>query len=92
MYSLHPSKQYRKAFKRLHHSGRFNGGELENALSLLAAGDMLPTRYENHQLRGKYSDCFECHVKNDLLLIYKVDDGSQKIALVKLGSHFELFR
>lgn len=92
VYSLHPSKQYRKTFKRLHHGGRFDVGELEKVLTLLAAGDTFPVRYANHQLKGKYSDCFECHIKSDLLLIYKIDDTSKKIALVKLGSHSELFR
>ena len=91
MYSLHPSKQYRKAFKRLNRSGRFDASELENVLALLVMGNTLPVRYANHTLQGKYSDCFECHIKSDMLLIYKIDSEQQKIALVRLGSHSELF-
>ncbi|MBA2728450.1 MAG: type II toxin-antitoxin system YafQ family toxin, partial [Parachlamydiaceae bacterium] len=30
-----------------------------------------------------------CHVKNDLLLIYKVEDGN--LFLTRFGSHSELF-
>lgn len=92
MYSLHPSKHYRKAFKRLVHSGHFDVSELENVLAMLAMGNTLPARYANHPLQGKYSDCFECHIKSNVLLIYKIDAEQQKIALVRLGSHSELFR
>ena len=92
MYSLHPSKRYRKAFKRLIRSGRFDSRELEKVLNMLAAGHALLPQYGNHSLQGQYSDCFECHIEGDLLLIYKIDAKEQKIALVNLGSHSELFR
>ncbi len=92
MYSFHPSKQYRKAFKHLARSGRFDAYELEKVLATLATGGILPSRYANHSLQGKYSDCFECHIESDLLLIYKIDTTMQKIALVRLGSHSDLFR
>lgn len=91
MYSLHPSKQYRKAFKRLAHSGRFDAKELERILDMLAMGDVLPTKYENHALQGKYSDCFECHIKSDLLLIYKIDMVRAKSRSLDLAAHSELF-
>ncbi len=92
MYSLQPSKQYAKGFKRLSRSGRFDCHALNEVLNALAAGESLPARYDNHPLQGIYADCFECHIKSDLLLIYKVEETEGKIALLKIGSHSELFR
>lgn len=48
-----------------------------------------PKRLKDHALSGDWKDHRECHLKPDLLLIYRItDDG---ITLVRLGSHSELF-
>jgi len=92
VYSLHPSKRYKKALKRLTRSGQFDWKKLDAVLDILASGNVLPPRYGNHSLQGKYADCFECHIKSDLLLIYKIDEVERKIAVVRIGSHSDLFR
>lgn len=45
--------------------------ELKIVLELLAANKELPTKYRAHSLIGYYQGYMECHVKPDLLLIYK---------------------
>jgi len=40
-------------------------------------------------LQGKLKDFRECHIKNDLLLLYKIDNDS--LILVDIGSHNQLF-
>lgn len=42
-------------------------------------------------LTGQYNGCMECHVGNDYLLIW-IDEDSDTIGLVRLGSHSELFK
>ncbi len=49
----------------------------------------LDIKYRNHNLIGNYKGYKECHVQPDLLLIYKV--VANKLQLVRLGSHSELF-
>lgn len=59
-------------------------------LSLLSKGVVLPSKYRLHKLRGPYSGFLECHVKPDLLMIFRLEDNS--VYLLRLGSHSELFR
>ena len=44
----------------------------------------------DHPLTGNWIDHRECHVKPDILLIYKSDETT--LFLERLGSHSELFR
>lgn len=56
----------------------------------LAFGQSLPVKNRNHRLTGNWKDHMECHVRPDVLLIYR--DIDNVIELVRLGSHSELFR
>jgi mRNA interferase YafQ len=60
------------------------------AIALLAEGQPLPERYRDHPLAGEWDDHRECHLKSDLLLIYRKPDA-EVLQLVRLGSHSELF-
>ncbi len=50
---------------------------------------MLPRRYFDHQLSGEWNDHRDCHVRPDLILIYRKPDDAN-LELVRLGSHSEL--
>lgn len=56
----------------------------------LAANVPLALRLHDHALSGPWKDHRECHVKPDLLLIYRLPNA-EKLQLVRLGSHAELF-
>ena len=65
------------------------GSLLAEVIGLLRSDLALPERCRDHRLSGPWADHRDCHVKPDLVLIYrKVDDALQ---LVRLGSHSELF-
>jgi len=58
-------------------------------VDMLAADKPLPRRNFDHPLTGDWSDHRDCHIRPDLVLIYrKPDDAS--LDLVRLGSHSEL--
>jgi mRNA interferase YafQ len=42
-------------------------------------------------LLGEYKGCMECHIEGDFLLIW-IDEETDTIELVRLGSHSELFK
>jgi mRNA interferase YafQ len=67
--------------------------DLENLLpaviALLATDTRLPEKYVDHPLRGEWKDFRDCHVKPDLVLIYR-KSGRDVLQLVRLGSHSEL--
>ena len=62
---------------------------LMDVVNLLAADQPLPRRNVDHPLSGEWKDFRDCHIRPDLVLIYrKPDDDS--LELVRLGSHSEL--
>jgi len=65
--------------------------ELENILDMLAKGLKIPSKNTNHRLSGEFKDCFECHIKPDVLLIYKIEKLEITILLLRIDSHSKLF-
>lgn len=63
---------------------------LSSVVSLLIEDKPVAEKNRDHALAGEWRDFRECHLRPDLLLIYrKVDAGV--LQLVRLGSHSELF-
>ncbi len=55
----------------------------------LANDQLLPGRYYDHALVGDWKDHRDCHIKPDLVMIYRKTEP-QVLQLVRLGSHSEL--
>lgn len=64
--------------------------DLMPVLMALLNDQPLAPRYRDHELIGDWVGYRECHVKPDLLLIYKKPDA-ETLRLARLGSHSELF-
>jgi mRNA interferase YafQ len=58
-------------------------------LSLLVNDRPLPDKMRDHALAGEWKDHRDCHLKPDLVLIYRVPDA-ERLELVRLGSHSQL--
>ena len=65
-------------------------GLLAGVIGLLAADRVLPAAASDHPLSGQWNDHRDCHVRPDLVLIYRKVDNDV-LQLVRLGSHSELF-
>lgn len=63
--------------------------ELIPILKALACDQLLESRHRDHALGGEWRDHRDCHVKPDLVLIYRKPDEAV-LQLVRLGSHSEL--
>ena len=63
---------------------------LANVITLLASDAPLPVANRDHALAGEWKDHRDCHIKPDLVLIYRLPD-EKTLELVRLGSHSELF-
>ena len=81
-------REYKKALSTPRH--RDLATLLESIGSILAADVPLAARYRDHSLTGEYTGHRECHLKPDLMLIYKKPDPAT-LRFVRLGSHSELF-
>jgi mRNA interferase YafQ len=58
-------------------------------VSTLATDQPLETCHRDHALTGEWKDHRDCHVKPDLVLIYRKPDTGT-LQLVRIGSHSEL--
>lgn len=64
---------------------------LESILLNLANDQTLLESQRDHSLNGNWVGYRECHIKPDLLLIYRKPDDAT-LQLARLGSHSDLFR
>ena len=86
---LRYSTQYKKDFKRY----RYRPDKLKIILEvfkMLENEEELPKELKAHKLKGQYKGCIECHIEDDLLLIW-LDEESDFIYILRLGTHSELF-
>jgi mRNA interferase YafQ len=63
---------------------------LVEVLYCLVKDEQLPEKYRDHALTGNFKGFRDCHVKPDLVLIYKLTDDDI-LELHQLGSHSEIF-
>ena len=91
MREIRYTHRFKRDYKR-EKSGRHRKN-LDTALlevvNLLAADTDLPYRNFDHPLSGDWVDHRDCHIKPDLVLIYRKPD-EEHLDLVRLGSHSEL--
>ena len=73
MYTPQFSKAFRKSYKKLRRSGKFPREEVEKVVAILVRGENLQHKYQDHGLTGKMEGYRECHIRPDLLLIYKIE-------------------
>ncbi len=86
------SKKFKQDYKRLINSVNSETvNELLTVIEMLANGQALPEKYKDHLLKGNWKGYRECHIKPDLLLIYKLENDELTLTLVRTGSHSELF-
>lgn len=91
MRTIEPTGQFKRDYKReskgLHRQAL--ASSFVAIVTTLANDQPLADKYRDHALTGSWSDHRDCHVKPDLVLIYrKLNDAV--LQLVRLGSHSEL--
>lgn len=83
--------QFRRDYKREakgQHRATLDA-ELMPVVKALACDHPLEPRHRDHALTGDWKDHRDCHIKPDLLLIYR-KPTDEVLQLVRLGSHSEL--
>ena len=64
--------------------------KLMQIVCYLEEAGRVPREYDPHKLHGIYEGCMECHIEDDFLLIW-IDEATDTIKLLRLGTHHELF-
>jgi mRNA interferase YafQ len=86
---LRYSTQYKKDFKRYKHQPE-KLQILLNVFRMLENEEKLPKEFKAHKLKGLYKGCTECHIEDDILLIW-LDEDNEFIYILRFGTHSELF-
>lgn len=90
MLSIERTGQFKRDYKRAK-AGR--GADLDElfkaAMILLANERPLPPANRDHALKGNHKGCRDCHLKPDVVMIYRKTKTA--IELVRIGSHSQLF-
>lgn len=93
MYLIKKTKVFEKSYKKIKNSG-IKQSTLEDlfyVVNSLSCGKNLAVSYKDHKLNGKHENYRECHIKGDLLLIYKIEKQNLILVLANIGSHSQLF-
>ena len=83
------SNQFKKDFKKARRLPLPDLKKIFEVISNLEQEITLDVKYKDHDLSGNWSNFRECHIKPDLLLIYKTSNN--ELQLARIGSHSELF-
>tara|TARA_R110002020_G_scaffold11538_2_gene43266 strand:- start:3829 stop:4098 length:270 start_codon:yes stop_codon:yes gene_type:complete len=89
MYSLEYSTQFKKDFKKITKMPIPDVLEVGNIISQLQRGETLHPKHVDHALTGNWNGFRDCHIKPDLVLIYRV--ANENLQLARIGSHSDLF-
>lgn len=87
-YQIELTKEFKKSFKKLNETNKNLALEI---IQTLADGEKLHTKHKDHKLKGEYQDFRECHIRPDLLLIYKKQQKILSLVCIDIGSHSDLF-
>lgn len=91
MYKLVASKRFKKDYRKLAKAGLFDTKLINQVIGTLMRGELLAQNFRDHALKGQLNGFRECHIKPDLLLIYRVYNEKSILELIRIGSHSQLF-
>ena len=90
MKEIKAAKSFKKDIKRYANQPKKLHELYEFIDKYLRTGEPIPAKYRAHMLIGDFAGHMECHIEGDYLLIW-LDEATNMIKLIRLGSHSELF-
>ena len=90
-YEIKYSKDFKKGLKRIKNDKKALD-LVKSVIIRLANDEILEPKFNNHKLIGEYAGFMECHIRPNLLLIYKKEERNLILLCLALGSHSELFK
>ena len=89
MLVLDYSSQFKKDFKKITKLPIPEISEVGNVISILQKGLILESSYVDHALVGNCLRFRDCHIKPDLVLIYRIHETYFQLA--RIGTHNDVF-
>jgi len=89
MLILDYSSQFKKDFKKITKLPIPEIIEVGNVISTLQKSLILDAKYVDHALVGNWHGFRDCHIKLDLVLIYRIHETYLQLA--RIGTHNDVF-
>ena len=92
MRAIDRATAFRRDYRRLRADPRHHDveGLFLDIVTTLASDQPLPAKHHDHPLSGRWAGYRDCHLKSDLVLIYR-KRGTDLMELVRIGTHSALF-
>jgi len=86
-------ESFKKDIDRNKKSGQYSKKDfsiLKSLITSLQIQDKIDPKYKRHPLKGELKKFESIHIRNDWLLIFKID--KQYLNLVMLGKHTQIYK
>ena len=83
------TRRFKRDYKREKRSDAALDDVFQPIIAMLVVDAVLPPSLSDHPLTGEWKGYRDCHIKPDLVLIYRKTEGA--LTLARIGSHSELF-
>ncbi|ULO02425.1 toxin-antitoxin system, toxin component, YafQ family [Campylobacter sp. RM5004] len=88
-YQILKSKGFKTDFKKLSKEDKKLTLDI---IKRLANDEVLEPIYKDHALQGRFKGYRDCHVKNDLVLIYEKDKNILTLTCINIANHSNSFK
>ncbi len=84
------TNKFKRDYKQLKKRG-YDMSLLDEVVTMLLDETPLPERYVDHPLKGDRHGYRDCHIKDDWVLVYKINKNVLTLILSETGTHADLF-
>ena len=88
-YAVRITSRYKKSLKKMLKRGK-DLKKISAVVRMLANGETLPPQFRDHALSGDLIGFRDCHIENDWVLIYKIQNDILILTLADTGTHSDL--
>lgn len=88
-YAVRITSRYKKSLKKMLKRGK-DIKKISAVVRMLANGETLPPQFRDHALVGDLVGFRDCHIENDWVLIYKIQNDILILTLADTGTHSDL--
>lgn len=88
-YAVRITSRYKKSLKKMLKRGK-DIKKISAVVRMLANGETLPPQFRDHALVGDLVGFRDCHIENDWVLIYMIQNDVLILTLADTGTHSDL--
>ena len=88
-YGIRKTSRYKRSLKKMLRRGK-DIGKIADVVRRLAEGETLPPQVRDPALTGNLAGLRDCHIENDWVLLYYIEQDILVLVLADTGTHADL--